>query len=228
MNFVHSRCDNYTFENGVLKIKYPKETEATNKEIFLKSIIFDVYGLEYEYQINRLFYINVIDKKTCDRISPICDLNSTKIKYKLDDVKARMLCLQVINASSDKYTYYGLYNQEIIIDKLDSDTRFKLFLIYDSGSCYYTEYELANGIISSNENRILKISINAYEENVKEFTVDFKEKAVKLIKVNNKIVYTSTELDIDKIIVFSVISLVSSFFIGKLLQIIFRRKRKTI
>lgn len=228
LNFVHSSCDNYTFENGVLKIKYPKETEATNKEIFLKSIIFDVYGLEYEYQINRLFYINVIDKKTCDRISPICDLNSTKIKYKLDDVKARMLCLQVINASSDKYTYYGLYNQEIIIDKLDSDTTFKLFLIYDSGSCYYTEYELANGIISSNENRILKISINAYEENVKEFTVDFKEKAVKLIKVNNKIVYTSTELDIEKIIVFSVISLVSSFFVGKLLQIIFRRKRKTI
>lgn len=228
LNFVHSSCDNYTFENGVLKIKYPKETEATNKEIFLKSIIFDVYGLEYEYQINRLFYINVIDKKTCDRISPICDLNSTKIKYKLDDVKARMLCLQVINANSDKYTYYGLYNQEIIIDKLDSDTTFKLFLIYDPGSCYYTEYELANGIISSNENRILKISINAYEENVKEFTVDFKEKAVKLIKVNNKIVYTSTELDIEKIIVFSVISLVSSFFIGKLLQIIFRRKRKTI
>ncbi len=139
-----------------------------------------------------------------------------------------MLCLQVINASSDKYTYYGLYNQEIIIDKLDNDTTFKLFLVYDLGSCYYTEYELANGIISANENKILKININAYEENVKEFTVDFKEKAVKLIKVNNKIVCTSAELDVEKIIVFSVISLVSSFFVGKLLQIIFRRKRKTI
>lgn len=228
LNFVHSSCDDYTFENGILKINYPQEDKPTNKEIFLKSIIFEVYGLEYEYQINELFYINVIDKKISERISPIYDIKSSKIKFKLDDVKGRMFFMQIINSNNEYNFYYGLFNQDIIINKFDTDSNFKLYLIYDSGKDYYKEYELAHGVISAGEEKILKLNINAYEENVKEFTVSFKEDAVKLVKVDNKIIYTNGNVNIEKIIIISIISLVFSFGLGKLLQIIFRRKRKTI
>ena len=228
LNFIHSSCDDYTFEKGILKINYPKEEKPTNKEIFLKSIVFEVYGLEYEYQINGLFFINVIDKKMSERISPIYDINSTKLKYKLNNVKGRMLLIQIINSNNEYNYYYGLFNQDFIINKFDTDSTFKLFLIYDSGKNYYTEYELARGVVSAGEENILKLNINAYEENVKEFTVNFKEDAAKFVKVDNKIIYTSDNVNIEKIIILSAFSLFISFGLGKLLQIIFRRKRKTI
>lgn len=226
INIINRDIKNYTFENGVLKIYFEKSKYCENYYVFLKSIDFLIYDNIYTLNLGEVFYINIINDIK-EKISNYVNNETLEIKYKLSLLKAEMLLVRVIENNVEKDSYFSLSTQDIKIDGINEENcQVKIFLVCDVGDSYYYEEELTE--LNSNNNKVCELVINRYEDDLREFTLKFDDKNAKNIKINNKIIFEGNKTNYESIIIHTIICLISSFLIGKLLYIIKKKKRKTI
>lgn len=221
VNVLNGEFDEFTFTNGKLVLDFGLASEVKNIEYFIKSIIFEVYGVTYEYYVGEVFYLNIVNKED---IVYLKSQNNTDITF-TSQVQAHMFYLKVNNKGVVNDYYYGIYNQAIPFTENDT-SYFELYIVYDKGNSVFENTLLTNGY--SQGSNLLNVEINKYQNNLEEFTLKFNKENLKSLKVLEKEVNISNNINTEKIIFYGVISFLLAFIIGKLMQVKIKQKEKTI
>lgn len=229
INILYDEYKSYTYEMGYLRIYFKPETKATDKEIFLKSVVFKYNDTKYTCIIGQLFHISIVNDSLLVNCNYEPAQNEVKYSVQDSDKLTRMFTIKLYDGTKEYIKSYGIYSQEIIIDELDNRAyNMEFYITYNIGTNIYKERKILDGVVKPQKNKIGYIKINKYQESLQEFTITINESSLYNLSYEGQTVYERSNTNIEKIIICSISSLVISFGIAKLIKEVLRRKRKSI
>lgn len=239
------RYETYTFENGILSIKFNAPSSPNDEDyesslliynyldIYLNSITFKVYGSDYVYNINKVFRINFV----YDDLEINKNGEGLVYTFNVDDKNSlvRAIEVELVNEYGNKTFVFPISNQSLELDSLYQNDKvesgvYKVYynLYYDNNGEYKKENLLVCDMLITSGCSVGKVSVNFINNKVELLNINLLEENnnVYRVKLDNKITYEVEDLNVQEVVVYSVVSFGGLLVLGLLLKRMFSRKSK--